>query len=211
VAGQLPSTKCLKRTIQRASKTVEASPANPQSHNFKIPNNFKITLDNEQFLLYDSGDNDMTIESIIFNRKKFDHTKKFDHWFLDRTFSSYPNLYGQLYTIRAVYSGEIVPLVYVLLLDKKEVANNKMFQALKSLKFDLCPKSFTTDFKKAAINSIKNEFPSTEIHGCFFNFSQAVLRKIQNYVLTIKYNKIYRRCKFCITGSKINIARFYIC
>lgn len=37
------------------------------------------------------------------------------------------------------------------------------------------------------MNSIKKEFLSTEIHGCFFHFSQAVWRKIQNYGLTTIY------------------------
>ncbi|KAF0682212.1 FLYWCH-type zinc finger-containing protein 1, partial [Aphis craccivora] len=44
-------------SAQRSRKTVEASPANPQSYNFEIPNKFQITLDSEQFLLFDSGDN----------------------------------------------------------------------------------------------------------------------------------------------------------
>jgi len=168
---------------------VEASPANPQSYNFEIPNKFQITLDSEQFLLFDSGDNGNYDDRILLfsTEKSLNVLRHSDHWFSDGTFSSCPNLFGQLYTIHAVYSGEIIPLAYVLLPDKKEVTYNKMFQALKSLKFDLCPKSFTTDFEKAAMNSIKNEFPSTEIHGCFFHFSQVVWRKIQNYGLTTKY------------------------
>lgn len=168
---------------------MEASPANPQSYNFEIPNKFQITLDSEQFLLFDSGDNGNYDDRILLfsTEKSLNVLRNSDHWFSDGTFSSCPNLFGKLYTIHAVYSGEIISLLYVLLPDKKEATYNKMFQALKFLKFDLCPKSFTTDFEKAAMNSIKNEFPSTEIHGCFFHFSQAVWRKIQNYGLTIKY------------------------
>jgi len=64
--------------------------------------------------------------------------------------------------------------VYILLPDKKEQTYIIMFQALNSLKSDLCPKSFMADFEKAAMNSIKNQFPITEIHSCFFHFSQAV-------------------------------------
>jgi hypothetical protein len=140
---------------------VEASSANSQSYNF---------------LLYDSGDIGIYENRILLfsTEKSLNILRNSDHWFLDGTFSSCPNLFSQLYTIHAVYSGEIIPLVSVLLPDKKEVTYNKMFQALKSFKFELCPKSFATDFEKAAMNSIKNEFPSTEIHGCFFHFSQAV-------------------------------------
>jgi len=57
-------------------------------------------------------------------------------WFLDGMFLSCPNLFGQLYTTHVVYSGEILPLVYVLLPDIKEVTYIKMFQTLKSLKSD---------------------------------------------------------------------------
>lgn len=68
---QLPSTKCLKRTIQRARKAVEASPASPESYNFEIPNTFKTTLDKEQFLLFDMALMvSMTIRFFYFQQKK---------------------------------------------------------------------------------------------------------------------------------------------
>jgi len=79
-----------------------------------------------------------------------------EHWFSDGTFSSCPNLFYQFYTIHAVFHTEIISLVYALLPDKKETTYVKLFQALKSIKFGLCPKSFVVDFEKAAINAIKN-------------------------------------------------------
>ncbi|KAE9523994.1 hypothetical protein AGLY_015641 [Aphis glycines] len=123
VVGQLPNIKCLKKTIQRSRKTVEASPANHQSYNFEIPNYVRHG---------DNGNYDNRI--LLFSTEKsLNVLRNSDHWFSDGTFSSCPNLFGQLYTIHAVYSSEIISLVYVLLPDKKEVTYNKMFQALKTL------------------------------------------------------------------------------
>lgn len=40
----------------------------------------------------------------------------------------------------------------------------------------------------AAINAIKRNFPLTEVHGCYFHFSQNIWRHIQNVGLQNKYN-----------------------
>jgi len=45
VAGQMPNPKCSKRTIQRVRNISEAVPANPQTLNFEISDQFRLTLD----------------------------------------------------------------------------------------------------------------------------------------------------------------------
>lgn len=44
------------------------------------------------------------------------------------------------------------------------------------------------DFKKAAISAIKNEFPNTKIHGCFFHLNRSVWRQIQHHGLAKQYS-----------------------
>jgi hypothetical protein len=52
----MPNFKYLKRSIQRIRKIDEAVPVNPQTLHFKIPEQFKLTLDGKKFLLYENGD-----------------------------------------------------------------------------------------------------------------------------------------------------------
>jgi hypothetical protein len=68
----------------------------------------------------------------------------------------------------------VVPSVNVLLPDKKEDNYCRMFDALKSLKPNLNPKTILIDYEKAAINAIKTVFPSTKVNGCFFYLSQCM-------------------------------------
>jgi len=121
VAGQMPNPECLKRTIQRVRNISEAIPANPQTLNFEIPDQFRLTLDGDNFLLYDSGDSDIYEERIILfsTERNLNLFKDSEHWFSDGSFSSCPNLFYQFYTIHSVFHSDIIPLVYVLLPDKK--------------------------------------------------------------------------------------------
>jgi len=185
VAGQMTNPKCLKRTIQWVRNISEAVPANPQTLNFEIPNEFRLTLNGDNFLLYDSGDSGIYEDRIILfsTERNLSLLKDSEHWFSGGTFFSCPNLFYQFYTIHSVFHSDIIPLVYVLLPDKKEITYIKLFQALKSLKPDLCSKSFMVDFEKVVTNAIKNEFPNTKIHGRFFHLSQAVWRQIQHHGL----------------------------
>lgn len=49
------------------------------------------------------------------------------------------------------------------------------------------PKHVMVDFEAAAIRAISIEFPETEVHGCFFHFTQCIWRNIQRLGLATKY------------------------
>jgi len=97
------------------------------------------------------------------------------HWFSDGTFSSNPNLFYQFYTIHSVFYSDIIPLVYVLLPDKKEITYIKLSQALKLLKSDLCPKYFMVDFEKAVMDAIKKRIPQYEDSRMFLSLKSSGL------------------------------------
>ena len=52
---------------------------------------------------------------------------------------------------------------------------------------NLDPLSITVDFERAAINTINQIFPATNIHGCHFHFAQCLGRKIQDLHLANWY------------------------
>jgi len=61
----MPNPKCLKRIIQRVRNIFEAISVNPQTLNFEIPDQFRLTLDRDILLLYDSSDSGIYKDSII--------------------------------------------------------------------------------------------------------------------------------------------------
>ncbi|KAG0425370.1 hypothetical protein DMUE_6039 [Dictyocoela muelleri] len=49
------------------------------------------------------------------------------------------------------------------------------------------PESIIIDFESAAFISLKKNFPSSKISGCFFHFSQIIWRRVQKESMTIIY------------------------
>jgi len=57
------------------------------------------------------------------------------------------------------------------------------------LRLRLAPDTIQTDFEQAAIRAVQLEFPDTEVKGCFFHFTQALWRKIQDIGLAVPYKE----------------------
>ncbi|KAK0401778.1 hypothetical protein QR680_015965 [Steinernema hermaphroditum] len=89
----------------------------------------------------------------------------------------------------SVYVPAILPLVYCLLPDKMELTYKRALQLL----FDFNPaeirrpKNIMIDFEKAEVNVIREMLPNTQVHGCYFHFSQSVWRNIKSSGLAIRY------------------------
>jgi len=183
----MPSVQTLKRTIQRLRQREEASPPNPNNFDFIIPEEYRNTSDGELFLHYDSGTNLPRI--LIFTiQKNLDFMENCEHWFCDGTFSVASPIFTQVYTIHGICYSNVIPSVFVLLPDKKEDTYRRMFDALKSLKPNLNPKTIMIDYEKTSINAIKTEFPNTKVNGCFFHLSQCIWRHVQD--LAYKKNTV---------------------
>ena len=45
------------------------------------------------------------------------------------------------------------------------------------------------DFEAAVWQSVKEIFPSVELHGCHFHFAQAVYKNVQSFGLVSEYKK----------------------
>lgn len=82
-----------------------------------------------------------------------------------------------------------MPLVYVLLSNKRQQTYDELFKELLELETNINPTDVTIDFEKAAINAIKDNFPLADIHGCHFHFSQNIWRHIQSIGLQKRYNE----------------------
>ena len=97
-----------------------------------------------------------------------------DHWMLDGTFSSSPQLFSQLLTVHGHFdSGWHMPLVYGLLPGKTEVLYTDFFDHLDSLA-QSDPQSILCDYEKGLYNALHSIVPSATIRGCYFHFKQAL-------------------------------------
>lgn len=78
----------------------------------------------------------------------------------------------------------IIPLVYILLMSKTDKTYTTMFSLIKSQIPNWNPNKILIDFEKAVINSIQTILPNTEIKGCYFHFTQALVKRAKKLKLT---------------------------
>jgi len=69
--------------------------------------------------------------------------------------------------------------VYALLLDKTQQTYTYLLSTLKTIEPGLKPETIMIDFEEAAINAFEAEFPSADLKGCYFHFTQCLGRKLQ--------------------------------
>ena len=169
IAGALPKKESLKRTVRRKRPDLK------EDELYKTPRG-------DNFLLFENEE-----VSIFGTLKNLEILFKKTEWFCDGTFDSAP-LDKQLYTIHTLISeNKTVPLLYCVTSSKSQADYDLTFKFIKEGR-NVNVTSITVDFEKAAINSIKNNFPHVSICGCFFHFGQCLWRKIQTVGLQSWYN-----------------------
>ncbi len=113
--------------------------------------------------------------------------------YVDRTFQTCPRLFYQIFTIHAFKNGKQFPLVYALLPNKSRATYARAFELVKqkaqSLQVSLQPRITLSDFELAIKQAVELSFPTTEFRGCYYHFSQALMRKFQNLGLQVDYRQ----------------------
>lgn len=69
-----------------------------------------------------------------------------------------------MFTVHGLYTSQIVPLIYALLLGKKSADYDQFFESLCS-KYQFDPDSILLDFEQATINSVTKFFPNSAKKG----------------------------------------------
>lgn len=159
-----------------------------------IPNAYKLDLQGNRFLLYDSGIYDKT-RIIIFSSKYKQKLLKYGTIFaIDGTFKIAPSDFNQILTIHFLVLGSFHPIFYILIKSQSAIDYTRAFNIIKE-NTGCQPKIILTDFEKALISSTKAVFTGSKNQGCFFHFSQAIWRRIQNMncVSVYKNNVVFRK------------------
>lgn len=101
---------------------------------------------------------------------------------MDGTFKIVPTIFEQLYTVHGKYYGQVFPLIFCFMENRKKENYVALFRKIKDLCADKClnfnPKFAMVDFEIAAINALNETNKETKIKGCLFHFTQCILRKV---------------------------------
>jgi len=184
-----PSFPSLKSALYRHRKnTLPTLPTTRAEVNLDDP--WISTSDGRPFLLFEDGQDEKML--VFATQEQLSVLQEADIIYMDGTFSSCPSLWNQLYIIHTTSGSTMFPLVYALLPDRRMTTYLRFFNELKikvqeKLNQPLSPSTVQVDFEMAAIRSVQEAFPDAEIKGCFFHFTQAVWRKVQELGLSVLY------------------------
>ena len=118
----------------------------------------------------------------VFSSKSLDEGAAF---LGDGTFNSVPTMFKQLYTIHAEVDGSAFPVVFVLMEESSSEAYEFIFNALKAN--GLVFKTFMTDFENASRRAVRNVFCDVVVKGCWFHYTQAIVRRAKKVGLETAY------------------------
>lgn len=180
---QLPSEDALRQIVRRARKS--SCPTEPRTiEHLDIVGEFRTTLDGLPFLRCDCTCEDGTRLLIFYTEDNLRDLATADMWLMDGTFKTVSRLFDQLYTVHGYMDPTTLLLVYRLMSRRTQLGYQRLLHELADtaagMGLDLNPSTVVTDFELAAINAVRIEFPSSNVHGCFFHFGQTLWRRVQH-------------------------------
>ena len=106
----------------------------------------------------------------------------------DGTFDSVPTMFTQLYTIHALHGDSSFPVAFARMVEKTTRAYEIVFCALKDS--GVVIRMFMSDFERVSRNAIKNVFGSVCLKGCWFHYTQAIMRRVKKVGLQKEYTRL---------------------
>ena len=117
-------------------------------------------------------------------------------WYVDGTFKIVKLPFVQMFSVHVfvksgLYTAQI-PVAFVMMSGRTSPDYVAVFKALLELVPQTKVERIVLDFEKAVWSALygmmeRNEFPKVTIKGCFFHFTQAVFRRIQNLGMKTQY------------------------
>ena len=102
--------------------------------------------------------------------------------FIDGTFHTATFPYCQIVTLHGNYLGWRMPLAMALLTGKTQERYRQFLRVIQMEIFGnrpFAPTQVVTDFKIGLKNAIHMELPLGQMYGCYFNFTQSILQRLQ--------------------------------
>jgi hypothetical protein len=147
------------------------------------------SVDGAPFLLHDSGPAAGANRILMFaTADTLAFLERCEIWLVDGTFRAAPSMFEQIYTFHGFAAGYTIPCIFALLPNKKGTTYDAIWDVVASTVN--VPEDVTVllDFEKAAYNAAAATVCEHNLGGCYFHFSQAVLRNLQKLGLSTKYS-----------------------
>ena len=107
---QMPALQVMKRTVRSIKQCEQLAPANPSNLlDLEIPNEFRLSILNKQFLQVDTGPGLNRI--LIYATEENLQWMDCEIWAADGKFDSVPSLFFQLYTIHPLRDDTAIPAI----------------------------------------------------------------------------------------------------
>ena len=145
------------------------------------------TSDNQDFVL------DQDVGLVIFcSLKNLQILQKSQKILGDETFKTAPKPFHQIYTKFSVLQDRKIPSLLALMSEKTEEAYQNLLEKIDEkcqifLSKNFEPSFIISDYETGFIAAVKKLMPQVDHLGCYFHYTQAVLRKIRNFGLIIAY------------------------
>ncbi|OXA59365.1 AKT-interacting protein [Folsomia candida] len=179
--GHMPLAHNIKRGIRKVRGVTTGSLIVPSKReDIKLPDSFKITSNNENFLAFDSGSHADRI-MIFSTARNLEFLSQCNVWLVDGTFKSSPVLFDQLFILHGMRNESTFPLIYCLTPNRTSGTYIRLLSEIKKLQPNLDPTTILSDYEKASIRAMEDIFPQAEKNGCFFHYSQCIFRNIQKH------------------------------
>ena len=113
--------------------------------------------------------------------------------YVDGTFRTAPHPHTQIITIHGKYQGWVLPLVMAFSTGKQEAQYRCILRSVGLGMQHICnrnwqPQRVITDFEVALINALRLELPQTQRKGCYFHFTQSIMRRVSDLGLRPAYH-----------------------
>ncbi|XP_071161026.1 uncharacterized protein [Mytilus edulis] len=159
VQAMMPREENCKRTMRYQ----RPAPPVPQSFaDVTLPAEFTITTNNQQFLLYDNGQNAENRMLVFCSPDSLRRLAEAHTLFMDGTFSVAPHPFKQLYTIRVPFKDVTVTTVYAFLPNKNQDTYRELFQSLvdkcQASHLQLNVQTVVTDFEDGVLRAVSAVF-----------------------------------------------------
>ena len=85
------------------------------------------------------------------------------------------------------YRNSTFPVLYVLMSCKSQALYQKVFDTLKNLMRELTPTDVMADLDDASVLAFWNVYGITSTSGCWFHYTQAIVKRVQKLGLKEAY------------------------
>ena len=170
-AINLPALCHMRRDIRLQRQANQQLPSQANREDVPgLPLQYQRSYANEQFLIFNSGQGDADRIFIFGTNQSLQLLSQSQKWFGDGTFKVCPQIFFQIYTIRAQINGCILPCIYALFLNKTEETYTRLIREVEQ-RVANSTTDVLMDFERAALNSVCQVYPNTERKGCSYHFS----------------------------------------